>query len=175
MNDMEKMIDEQQRVYSRIAASGKEDEAELTKAMTFLVDGKIYGVEITFVREIIGVPHITVVPGVPDYILGIINVRSKVMPVVSLRRRFGIPEKEYDERTCTIIINYKDYSVGMIVDEVLDVLPVRKKNQTDIPSLERVNANKFIQYILDTPDGIKLVLDTKKLLFEDDLDEIPEE
>lgn len=174
-DDLSKMIDEQQQLQQKITATDRENESELTKALTFYVDDKIYGVEIPYVKEILGIPHITVVPGVPQYIKGIINVRSKVVPVVNIRSRFDMPEIEFDERTCTIIIQYKDVSVGLVVDEVLDVLPVTQKHKADIPGLENVNSNKFIDYILEMQDGIKLVLDIKKLLFDYDFTAIEEE
>ena len=169
MNDMEKMIADQQEVFSKIAASSRASETEITKALTFSIDDKIYGIELPYVREILGVPHITLVPAVPYYIMGIINVRSKVVPIVSMRRRFDLEEKPFDEKTCTIIINYGSYSVGVIVDEVLDVLSVQKKHQAEIPALERVNSNKFIQYILEMQDGVKLILDIKKLIFDQEM------
>ena len=168
MSDFEKMIDRQQELQNKIDASVKSGEAEITKALTFLIEDKVYGVEIPYVKEILGVPHITKVPGVPDYIKGIINVRSKVVPIVNVRRRFGKDEIEVDEKTCTIIAEYKDVSVGLIVDQVLDVLPVRQSNKANVPALEQVNSSKFIQYILEMPEGIKLILDVKKLIFDND-------
>ena len=150
---------------SDAASSG---EIELTKVLTFYIDSKVYGLEIEDVREILGVPHITKVPGVPDYIKGIINVRSKVVPVVDVRRRFGKEEIPYGELTNTIIVEYKDIAVGLIVDQVLDVLPVTESRKTEIPSVEKVNASKFINYILSMPDGTKMVLDAKKVILDNE-------
>lgn len=175
MSELEQMIDKQQKLSNRAAINGKEDEAEITKALTFLVDGKAYGVEIPYIKEILGVPHITVIPGVPHYIMGIINVRSKVVPVVNARSRFDIEPIEFDEKTCTIITEYKDISVGLIVDAVLDVLPVSKKNMANIPALEQVNNNKFIQYILEIGDEVKMILDIKKLIFDNEFVDSGEE
>ncbi len=167
MSDMKKIMDEEQVVRNKIDASNKLGEAELTKALTFMIDDKVYGVEIPHIVEIIGVPHITKVPGVPYYIKGIINVRSKVVPVVNVRSRFGIPEAEIDDKTCTIITEYKDVTIGLIVDRVLEVVSVTQKRKADVPALEQVNDNKFIQYILKLPDGgVKMILDVKKLIFD---------
>lgn len=175
MAEMDKIIEEQRQLREKEKTSKKSDEAEIAKALTFYIDDKIYGVEIDYVNEIIGVPHITVIPGVPSYIKGVINVRSKVVPVVDVRNRFDLPEREYDDKTCTIIIEYKNIQVGIIVDTVWEVLSVLKSAKAEIPSLERVNDNKFIQYILETKGGIKMILDVKKLIFDDDFDMQAEE
>ncbi len=175
MNEIEKAMEEQQVINDRIKAATAENEREFTKVLTFRVGEKVYGIEIDCVIEILGVPRVTAVPGTPYYLKGVTNVRSKIVPVVNIRSRFGVEEIEFDERTCTIIIEHNGVSVGVIVDEVLDVLPVQRKQQADIPALEQVNINRFIQYILEMPDGIKLVLDIQKLLFDSDFTQIIEE
>ncbi len=141
---------------------------EITKVLTFNIGDQIYGIEIPHLIEIIGVPHITKVPGVPAYIKGIINVRSKVVPVVNIRSRFGKEEIPYNERSCTIIISDDDIQVGIIVDEVRDVLSVYEKHIAKSPNHIGVNNNKFIKYLLEMPDGIKLVLDVNKLVYENE-------
>ena len=170
MAEMDKIIEEQRELNEKKKTNKKDDEIEIAKALSFYIEDRTYGVEIDYVNEIIGVPHITVIPGVPDYIKGVINVRSKVVPVVDVRSRFGIPEREYDDKTCTLIIEYRDIQVGIIVDTVREVLSITKAAKADIPALEKVNDNKFIQYILETKDGIKMILDVKKLIFDDDFD-----
>jgi purine-binding chemotaxis protein CheW len=145
-----------------------EKESEITKTLTFAIGHQVYGIEIPYVIEILGVPKITHVPcgEIPYYIKGIINVRSKVVPVVNMRSCFGKEEIEYDEKTCTIIVSYHDVTVGLIVDEVLDVLSVTRKHIAKTPELSNVNNNKFIDYILEMNDGIKLILDIKKIIFD---------
>ncbi len=145
----------------------KDEENEITKALTFYIGEQIYGIEIPYLIEIISVPHITMVPGVPSYIRGIINVRSKVLPVISVRDRFGMEEVEFTERTCIIIVSVDNVSVSLIVDEVVDVLSVMESNKATMPSLNAVNSNKYIDYILEMNDGVKLILDIRKLIYDD--------
>ena len=159
-----------------IATSGAkavrtEKENEITKVLTFLIGDQVYGIEIPYIIEIIGVPAITHVPcyEIPSFIKGIINVRSKVVPVVNVRACFGKEEIEYDERACTVIVAHEGVSVGLIVDEVLDVSSVSEKHIARTPELNQVNNNKFIDYILEMNDGVKLVLDVQKLIFDHDL------
>lgn len=166
--DVKDLLAKQEEMKKKALNTKNDKENEVTKLMTFLIGNQVYGIEIPYVVEIIGVPHITAVPSVPYYIKGIINVRSKVVPVVNLRARFGKEEIPYNERTCTIIVTMDDTQVGIIVDEVLDVLPVYEKNIAQSPERKDVNSNKFIKYLLELSDGIKLVLDVNKLIYDGD-------
>ncbi len=147
-------------------AKNNEIQQELTKVLTFSIGEQIYGIEIPYVIEIIEVPHITKVPAVPDYIKGIINVRSKIVPVVNIRSRFGKEEIPYDDRTCIIIVSTGDISVGLIVDKIADVISISENHISKTPDLNNINATKFIKFILEMNDGIKLVLDVSKLIDE---------
>lgn len=167
--DYKELLAKQEEMKKLKREAKNEKESEITKALTFYIGEQIYGVEISNIVEIIGVPHITAVPGVPYYIKGIINVRSKVMPIISTRSRFGREEIPYDDRTCTIIIGIDDVQVGIIVDSVLDVLDVHRKNIAQSPNQNGVNDNKFIKYLLEMPDGVKLILDVNKLIYENEM------
>lgn len=167
--DYKELLAKQEEIKKLKLEEKNEKESALTKVLTFKIGEQVYGVEIPNIVEIIGVPHITSVPGVPYYIKGIINVRSKVMPIISTRIRFGREEIPYDDRTSTIIIVIDDVQVGIIVDSVLDVLDVHKKNIAQSPNQNGVNDNKFIKYLLEMPDGVKLILDVNKLVYENDL------
>lgn len=140
--------------------------AEITKVLAFYIENQVYGIEIPYVIEIIEVLPITVVPGVPEYIKGIINVRSKVVPVVNIRSRFGKEEIPFDDRTCIIIVAVNDVSVGLIVDKVSDVLSITKNHISKTPELNHVNSSRYIKYILEMNDGVKLVLDVNRLIDE---------
>ncbi len=166
--DFKELLEKQEQLKKNKVEAAEEKEREITKVLTFHIDNQVYGIEIPNVVEIIGVPHITAVPGVPPYIKGIINVRSKVLPVVSIRSRFGREEIPYDERTCTIIVYIDDVQVGVIVDEVLEVLSVSQQHIAKSPESTSVNSNKFIKYLLEMSDGIKLVLDINKLIYDND-------
>ncbi len=167
--DIKELFAKQEEMKRKNLNAKAEKESEITKVMTFYIGDQVYGIEIPSVIEIIGVPHITVVPGIPYYIKGIINVRSKVVPVIDMRSRFGKEEKEYNERTNTIIIEEGGVSVGVIVDEVIGVIPVYAKNIANSPDRIGVNDNKFIKYLLEMQDGIKLVLDVAKLIYDGDM------
>ena len=136
------------------------------EVLLFSIDNKIYGLEIQYVTEIIGVQQITVVPRVPTYIKGVINIRGKVIPVMSVRNRFGIEERDFDERTCIIVVNFNGVAVGIIVDRVKEVFNARPKQISNTPDFKNVNKNRFIRYIINANDEVKLLLDIKTLITE---------
>jgi len=102
------------------------------KFLTFRLGKEEYGVEILRVREIIGLIDITPLPRTPDYIKGVINLRGKIIPVIELRTKFGLPPVEYTEATCVIVVDVEDsdggeqLQMGVIVDTVSEVLDIRQ-------------------------------------------------
>lgn len=134
------------------------------KILLFHIDNNVYGIEIQFITEIIGIQPITIVPRVPDYIKGVINLRGKVIPVMSVRKRFGKPEISYDERTCIVVVEWDTTAVGLIVDKVDEVLEVEAKQLASPPDYKNVNANRYIRSIVQAEDGIKLLLDCQKIV-----------
>ena len=140
----------------------------LGKVMTFYVDDTIYGIEIENVVEIIEVPQITRVPHLPPFIKGIINVRSKVVPVMDIRTRFGKEEIPYTSRTCIISVCIEDTVVGVIVDRVADVEDIHSGDISATPENRNKNSKDFIQYMIRSGDTVKLILDVAKLLGENE-------
>src|SRR5574344_1946931 len=106
--------------------------------LTFTLDKNYYGIPILMVNEIIGVVPITTIPKTPASIKGIINLRGKIIPVMDLRIKFGMPEREYDHSTCIIIIhltvNGEARQVGVIVDIVSEVCDIPASEIENPPS-----------------------------------------
>ena len=100
------------------------------KFLTFCLGAEEYGVEILRVREIIGLIDITALPRTPDFVKGVINLRGKIIPVIELRSKFGLPEVEYTDATCVIVVEVTDsesdgqFQMGVIVDTVSEVLDI---------------------------------------------------
>ena len=108
--------------------------ADGNEVLFFTIDDTIYGIEIKYVNEIIGIEQITIVPKIPDHIKGVINIRGKVVPVISVRKRFGIEEIPYDDRTCIIVLEFDDGNqVGIIVDRVREVIVVNPADISKTP------------------------------------------
>lgn len=153
-----------------IRAIMEEDEdTQKGKYLTFLLDSESYGIGINNVTEIIGIQPITLVPELPDYIRGIINLRGKIIPVMDVRLRFKKAFREYNDRTCIIVIDINDLSIGLIVDSVSEVLVIPDQEIIPPPSINKVS-NKYIKGIGKTDNQVKLILDCDKLIGEDDAD-----
>lgn len=103
------------------------------KYLTFLVADVGYGIEISYVVEIISVQDITLVPHTHAYVKGIINLRGTVVPVIDMGMRFGGTEVEYTEQTCIIVLSMDEMSVGILVDGVRDVTDIEDDNIQDPP------------------------------------------
>jgi len=103
------------------------------KYLTFLVGDVGYGIEISYVVEIISVQEITLVPHTHAYVKGIINLRGTVVPVIDMGMRFGQGEVVYTDKTCIIVLSMDDMSVGILVDGVQDVSNIEDENIQDPP------------------------------------------
>lgn len=148
----------------------EEDKDFLTsggEVLLFTIDEVVYGIEIKYINEIIGIEQITVVPKVPDYIKGVINIRGKIVPIISVRKRFGKEEIPYDERTCIIVLELESGNqVGVIVDRVREVTQAKPEEICTTPVHKNVNTNHYIKNIIENADGIKLLLNCEKLVME---------
>lgn len=137
--------------------------------LTFQLDKEVYGIELKFVTEIIGIQPITSIPDVPDYIQGIINLRGEIIPVMDVRLRFKKNFREYTDRTCVIVINVQDLSVGLIVDSVSEVISIPESEIVAPPDVGK-EGNKFIRGVGKVGNEVKLLLNCEKLLNFRDID-----
>ena len=146
---------------------GDEEDSQAGKYLTFLLGNEEYGLEIRYVTEIIGMQKITEVPDMAEYVKGVINLRGKVIPVMDVRLRFGAQSREYDDRTCTVVINVKEQTMGLIVDRVSEVMDIPQENIQGTPELRRGRSNRFISGMGKVEEDVKLLLDVEKLLFDE--------
>lgn len=152
-----------------IAVTTAVSHSDIREMLSFSIDNVVYAVEITYVKEIIsGVEQVTVVPMIPQHIKGVINIRGKVVPVISVRMRFGLEEIPYDDRTCIIVLEFEDGDqVGIIVDRVQAVINVKASDISKPPDSKNINANRYIKSIVNIEDGKKLLIDCDKLINDD--------
>lgn len=149
-----------------------EEDTQKGKFLIFSLGKEDYGIEIRYVTEIIGIQSITDVPELPVYIKGIINLRGKIIPVMDVRLRFGKPEREYDERTCVIVIDIKDISIGLIVDRVSEVLNIAETEIVPPPQVDKDYQRKYIKGIGKVDKDVKLLLDCEKMLNDGEMDDL---
>lgn len=149
-----------------------EEDTQKDKYLTFIIGNECYGIEIRYVTEIVGLQAITEIPEQKDYIKGIINLRGKIIPVIDVRIRFKKEPKEYNDRTCVIVVDIKELSIGLIVDSVAEVLNIPEKDIVDPPQVNKETGNRYIKKIGKVQNNVKLLLDCEKLLSESELDDL---
>jgi purine-binding chemotaxis protein CheW len=150
-----------------------EEDTQKGKFLTFVLGSESYGIEIKHVTEIIGIQAITEVPELPEYIRGIINLRGKIIPVMDVRLRFKKPFRDYNDRTCTIVVDIKEVSIGLIVDGVSEVVSIPDTEIVAPPDLNK-GGNRYIKGIGKIGSDVKLILDCEKLLSDEVIDNISE-
>lgn len=142
------------------------------KYLTFFVNGQRYGIPIALVIEIIGMQQTAEVPEFPYYAKGIINLRGLIVPLIDVRLRLGYPEAEYTEKTCTIVINSEDIEVGLIVDEVDEVLDIRADEINPPTQSTASAAEHFVDGVAVQPDKLTLLMACDRLISEGTLDAV---
>jgi purine-binding chemotaxis protein CheW len=145
------------------------------KYLSFLLGEEEYAIQVLKVREIVKLQHITGVPETPAELRGVINLRGKVIPVVDLRLRFGLPEKEYGQRTCIIVVELDRAAtgpMGVIVDEVSEVLTLQETDIQDTPDFGAGIETPYLLGMAKVSDSVKILLDIDEALAASDLSAI---
>jgi len=131
--------------------------------ITFAVDREMYGIEIKYVTEIVGIQPINGLPETPDHIKGVINLRGNIIPVVDMRLKFKKEPMEYNDRTCIIVINTEEIAAGLIVDEVAEVIAIEDEDISPPPSSGTGANCRYLSGIGKVGKEVKLLLDCKTL------------
>lgn len=138
------------------------------KYLTFKLGDEEYGLEILKVQEIIQMQSVTKVPRTPDYVRGVINLRGKVIPVVDLRKKFGLDSTKDTEKTCIIVVQIRISEgvivMGIIIDEVKEVLDIKADNIEETPSFGSSINTEFILGIGKIGNTVKILLDIDKVM-----------
>lgn len=132
--------------------------------LTFTLAGEQYGVEITKVKEIMGLEPIRKIPSTPEFIKGVLNLRGEVVPVIDLRERFGFDSTPYTNRTIVIIINLHDHVMGIVADAVSDVLDVKGYDIKSPPSLGASISLDYIRGMYMVNGAMIMLLNVDRLL-----------
>ncbi|MDP4145760.1 MAG: chemotaxis protein CheW [Bacillota bacterium] len=152
--------------------SFEEEDTQKGKHLIFSLGAEEYGIEIKNVIEIIGMQAITEVPDIPSYVKGVINLRGKIIPVMDVRLRFSKAPREYDDRTCIVVIEIKDICIGLVVDRVIEVISIPEEDISEPPSVSKSYSNRYIKGIGKVNNSVKLLIDCEKLLNSDELEKL---
>ena len=166
-------MDQLNRLLGQMEAPDSDFESPDTqkgKYMTFKSGSEYFGLEIQYVQQIIQFQTITRIPETEDYIKGLINLRGKIIPVVDVRVRFRQEACEYNDKTCILVINVKSMTVGLIVEQIAEVVEIKEENILPPPTIGRADKghNKYVYGIGKVGNSVKLLLDPEKLLYGDE-------
>ena len=143
-------------------------EQQEDKFLMFKLGKEEYGIDITRITAIEELPQITAIPDMPNFVKGVINLRGKVIPAVDLRLRFGIEEKEYDDRTCIVIVSINESTIGLIVDNVSEVHEIGKADIGPPPAFNNSSGSEqYIAGLAKRGEAVKIILDVNKIITEE--------
>ena len=159
-------------VATKEAASLKGDE-RAGKYLVFHLGREEFGIQVLKVREIMGIQDITAVPQTPAHVKGVLNLRGKVIPVVDLRLKFGLPEMEYTQRTCIIVVQVRgeagSMQMGIVVDGVAEVLNLADADIEDTPAFGQEVAVSYLLGMAKIKGKVKILLDIDQVLTSQEL------
>lgn len=141
--------------------------------LSFTLGEEVYGIDVLKVQEIRGWEEVRPLPGTPDYVKGVLDLRGAIVPIIDMRLRFNLADAEYMATTVTIILNVdaheKTHMIGIVVDGVSDVLDIQEQDVKEAPSLGRKIDTRYILGMVSKDDHVVLLLDADNLLDPDEL------
>ena len=151
----------------------EEAKAELIQLVSFNLDQEEYGVYVLKVREIIRMSNVTRVPNTPYYVEGVINLRGKVIPIISLRKKFALPEMENDKQTRIIVMDVDGELMGFIVDAVSEVIRISSGEIQPPPAV--VNGGmeqEYLSGVINRADRLLVLLELERVFSKEERDSL---
>ena len=150
----------------------QKDTSEILQLVGFKIGQEEFGINILAVQEIIKIIDITKVPNASEYIEGVINLRGRIIPIVHLRKRLGMPVIEMDKNTRIIVVEISGKTIGFIVDEVQEVLRISTDITEKPPELVSGVDSDYIVSVAKLDDRLLILLDLEKGLANDELEDL---
>ncbi len=147
----------------------KEQKLMDKQIVTFTIDTEEYGLEILKVQEVVRLPHITRLPRAPVFIKGVINLRGNIIPIIDLREKFGLKSEEYTETTRVIIVEVVDKRLGMVVDNVSQVVRVPASSIAPPPPMISGEANQYLAGVVRLDERLIIMLNVENILSHDEV------
>lgn len=148
--------------------SPSNSQSDLLQLVTFKVGEEEFGIEIFSVKEIIRMLDITKVPKAPDFVEGVVNLRGKVIPIIDMRKRFGLDSLDHDKHTRIVVVEMEEVMVGFVVDAVSEVLRIPADTVEPPPSVVAGIDAEYINGVGKLESRLLIMLDLKKLLGNDE-------
>lgn len=143
---------------------------EIIQLVSFELEGEEYGIDVLAVREIIRMPAITKMPNTLDYVDGIINLRGTVVPIISLRKRFGLLDRDHDRQSRILVMEVGDSLTGFIVDAVAEVIRISSSEIQPPPSITQGSAaHECITGVINHAERLLIVLDLNRMFSDEEM------
>ena len=155
-----------------MASEKDKRDGDIYQLVTFSIGGEEFGFDILKVMEIIRTKEITKVPKAPEFVEGVINLRGTVIPIIDLRRRFGLEPKAGDTDTRIIVIEINGMTVGFVVDSVSEVLRIPANTVEPAPAVVSGLDSDYISGVGKLEDRLLILLDLDKLLSSEDMENL---
>ena len=143
-------------------------EDEVLQWVTFQLEHETYGINVMQVQEVLRYTEIAPVPGAPDYVLGIINLRGNVVTVIDTRSRFGLPAGDLSENSRIVIIEAEKQVIGIMVDSVAEVVYLRQSEIETAPNVGNDESAKFIQGVCNKNNELLILVELDKMMSEEE-------
>lgn len=147
-------------------------EASLKRWVTFKLENEKYCINVMQVQEVLRMTEIAPVPGAPDYVIGIINLRGNVVTITDTRKRFGLGGREIDDDSRIIIVEIKNNVVGILVDSVTDVVDLENSEIEATPNIGNEESNKYIQGVSSKDGELLIIINLDNFLTDEELSNV---
>jgi purine-binding chemotaxis protein CheW len=149
-----------------MAGEPETDAGGQMQCVTFELDAETYGINVMQVQEVLSETEVAPVPGAPHYVIGIINLRGKVVSVIDARTRFGLSTIERTDITRIIVIEALQQIIGVLVDSVAEVVDVKMSEIETAPNVGNDESSRYIDGVVSRDDKLIILVDLDKLLSE---------
>lgn len=154
------------------AHQAQSDDDQVLQYVTFRLEDETYGMDVMQIQEVLRYNEIAPVPGAPDYVLGIINLRGNVVTVIDTRRRFGLPDAEVTDATRIVVMESSQQVMGVLVDSVAEVVYLKAGEIETAPNVGNEESAKFIQGVCNKNGELIILVDFDKMLADHEWAEI---
>ncbi len=150
----------------------EQHEGPVSQWVTFGLDDESYGINVMQVQEVLPPSEIAPVPGAQHFVMGIINLRGKVVTVIDTRLRFGLPTREADKESRIVVIEANNNIAGIMVDSVAEVATVKESEIDTAPNVGNEESSRYIYGVVSRKDGLLILVDANKLLTDEEWQEV---
>ncbi len=152
--------------------SDSQNDSSSLQCVTFTLEDETYGMNVMQVQEVLREVEVAPVPGAPDYVLGIINLRGNVVSVIDARTRFGLQPKASDEMSRIIVIEAQQQILGILVDSVAEVVDIDRDEIDTAPNVGNAETSKYIDGVVSRGEKLLILVDLNKLLSQTEMGQI---